>query len=187
MSERRSRRKTEPKRDTARCWPRHTISAMSDTGQVTALLHAWSNGDEGALDALVPLVYDELRRLARFYMRRERHGVTLQPTAVVHEVFLRLIDIRRVRWQDRAHFLAISARLMRRVLIDVARTRAAAKRAGGVPQLAFDENLLATKWSNDFIALNDALDSLASLDPRRSQVVELRFFGGLDIDETAEA
>jgi len=154
---------------------------------VTALLLAWNKGDKSALEALVPLVYSELHRLARRYMRGERHGLTLQPTALVNEAFLRLVDLRRVRWQDRAHFLAMSSRVMRRVLVDVARTRASAKRAGGVQRVTFDEELAAVKWSEDLVALNDALNRLAELDARRSQVVELRFFGGLDVEETAEA
>jgi RNA polymerase sigma factor (TIGR02999 family) len=154
---------------------------------VTALLRAWSDGDEGAADALMPLVYGELRRLARFYMSGERRGLTLQPTALVHEAYMRMVDIRRVRWQDRAHFLAVAAHVMRRVLIDLARTRASAKRAGGVQRVAFDERLIADKWSVSLLALNDALDALALHDARKSQVVELKFFGGLDVEETAEA
>jgi RNA polymerase sigma-70 factor, ECF subfamily len=155
--------------------------------QVTALLRAWGDGDDSAVDALMPLVYDELHRLARLYMSRERHGLTLQPTALVNEAYLRLVDIRRVRWQDHAHFLAVSARVMRRVLIDVARTRASLKRAGGVQRVSFDEALTPGQWSADLIALDDALSALAQRDARKSQVVELRFFGGLDVEETAAA
>jgi RNA polymerase sigma factor (TIGR02999 family) len=156
--------------------------------QVTGLLRAWTDGDEGALAALMPIVYSELRRLARLYMSRERHGLTLQPTALVNEAYLRLVDIRRVRWQDRAHFFAVSARVMRRVLVDLARTRASLKRAGGVQRVSFDENLIAAhEWSVSLVALDDALSVLAEKDARKSQVVELRFFGGLNVDETAEA
>jgi len=168
----------------------HTICAgriVAAATQTTALLRAWSDGDESAFRALVPLVYDELRRLARRYMSRESHGVTLQPTALVNEAYFRLVDIKQVRWKDRAHFLAVSANVMRRVLIDFARTRAAAKRAGGVQRVPFDERLIASEWSVSLIALNDALEALAEQDARKSQVVELRFFGGLDVEEIAEA
>jgi len=155
---------------------------------VTALLRAWSDGDESAFDALVPLVYGELRRLARVYMRRERHGLTLQPTALVNEAYLRLVDIQRVSWQDRAHFFAVSASIMRRVLVDMARTRASLKRAGGIQRVLFDENLTAAnEWSVNLVALDDALGALAEKDVRKSQVIELRFFGGLSVEETAEA
>ncbi len=161
---------------------------MPPPDQVTGLLRAWTDGDEGALAALMPIVYSELRRLARLYMSRERHGLTLQPTALVNEAYLRLVDIRRVRWQDRAHFFAVSARVMRRVLVDLARTRASLKRAGGVQRVSFDENLIAAhEWSVSLVALDDALSVLAEKDARKSQVVELRFFGGLNVDETAEA
>jgi RNA polymerase sigma factor (TIGR02999 family) len=161
---------------------------MSSPDQVTGLLRAWSDGDERALEALIPVVYGELRRLARLFMSRERHGVTLQPTALVNEAYLRLVDIRRVRWQDRAHFFAFSARVMRRVLVDMARSRASLKRAGGVHRVSFDEGLVAAnEWSASLVALDDALDALAKHDERKSRVIELRFFGGLDVDETAEA
>jgi RNA polymerase sigma factor (TIGR02999 family) len=156
--------------------------------QVTALLQAWSDGDEGALDVLVRLVYSELRHLARLYMRRERHRLTLQPTALVNEAYLRLIDVQRVRWQDRAHFLAVSAQVMPRVLVDMARTRAALKRAGGVQRVSFDEDLIAAnEWSVSLVALDGALVTLAKNDAGKSQVIELRFFGGLTVEETAEA
>jgi RNA polymerase sigma-70 factor, ECF subfamily len=156
--------------------------------QVTGLLRAWGDGDESAFDALMPLVYGELRRLARLYIRRERHGLTLQPTALVNEAYLRLVDIQRVSWQDRAHFFAVSARVMRRVLVDMARTRASLKRAGGVQRVSFDENLIAAnEWSVNLVALDDALGALAERDVRKSQVIELRFFGGLNVEETAEA
>ena len=161
---------------------------LPSSDDVTALLRAWSEGDERAFDALVPLVYGELRRLARLYMMRERHGLTLQPTALVNEAYLRLVDIQRVTWQDRAHFLAVSARVMRRVLVDMARTRASLKRAGGIQRVSFDENLIAAnEWSVNLVALDDALGALAEKDVRKSQVIELRFFGGLNVEETAEA
>jgi RNA polymerase sigma factor (TIGR02999 family) len=170
---------------------RHPLEAeatVPSPDQVTALLRAWSDGDEGAFEALLPLVYGELRRLARLYMSRERHGLTLQPTALVHEAYLRLVNVRRVRWQDRAHFLAVSARVMRRVLVDMARSRASLKRAGGVQRVSFDEGLLASSnWSASLVALDDALSTLAEKDARKSQVIELRFFGGLSFEETAEA
>lgn len=156
--------------------------------EVTALLRAWSEGDEDARDALVPMVYAELHRLARLYMSRERPGQTLQPTALVHEAYLRLVDIRRVRWEDRAHFFAVSARVMRRVLVDIARSRGSLKRAGGLRRVAFDEQMVtANEWSASLLALDDALRELAQRDLRKSQVVELRFFGGLDVEETAAA
>jgi RNA polymerase sigma factor (TIGR02999 family) len=155
---------------------------------VTVLLQAWNNGDEAARDALLPLVYAELHRLARLYMSRERRGRTLQPTALVNEAYLRLVDVSRMRWQDRAHFFAVSARLMRRVLVDMARTRAALKRAGRAQRVSFDEQLVAPSvWSSSLLALDDALEALAKQDLRKSQIIELRFFGGLTVDETAEA
>ena len=160
---------------------------MPPTHQVTALLRAWSDGDEAAINALMPLVYGELRRLARLYMSRERHALTLQPTALVNEAYLRLVDIQRVRWRDRAHFLAVSARVMRRVLVDVARARASLKRAGGIQRVSFDEALVPAAWSTDLLALDDALNTLAERDARKGQVIELRFFGGLTVEETAEA
>jgi RNA polymerase sigma factor (TIGR02999 family) len=162
--------------------------ALPPTEQVTALLRAWNDGDESARDALLPMVYAELHRLARLYMSRERPGQTLQPTALVHEAYLRLVDIRRVRWEDRAHFFAVSARVMRRVLVDIARSRRSLKRAGGLRRVAFDEQMVtANEWSASLLGLDDALRELAQHDLRKSQVVELRFFGGLDVEETADA
>jgi RNA polymerase sigma-70 factor (ECF subfamily) len=156
-------------------------------GAVTELLRAWSEGDDGALDRLVPLVEEELRRLARGYMGRERRGHTLQITALVNEAFLRLTDARHVRWQDRAHFLGISARLMRRVLVDYARRRGFQKRGGGAQQVTFDEALLASADPPlDIVALDRALEALAQVDVRKSRVIELRFFGGLTVEEAAE-
>lgn len=156
-------------------------------GAVTQLLRAWSDGEEGALERLTPLVEAELRRLARGYMGRERRGHTLQTTALVNEAFLRLTDAQRVRWQDRAHFLGISARLMRRVLVDHARSRACRKRGGNVQRLTLNEGLIAApERALNVIALDRALETLATVDARKSQVIELRFFGGLSVEETAE-
>jgi RNA polymerase sigma factor (TIGR02999 family) len=151
------------------------------------MLLAWGQGDQAALDQLVPLVYDELRRLAQHYLRRERPGHTLQTSALVNEAFLRLID-QQVSWQNRAHFFGVSARLMRRVLVDYARERRTEKRGGEQMRLELDEALdIAEARDADLIALDDALNSLAEIDPQQSRVVELRYFGGLTIAETAEA
>jgi RNA polymerase sigma-70 factor (ECF subfamily) len=158
-----------------------------ESERVTQLLLAWSSGDREALDELTPLVYDELRRLAGAYLRRERRGHTLQTSALVHEAFLRMID-QRVAWQNRAHFFGIAAKLMRRILVDYARSKDASKRGGGEIHLAIDEALdEAEAQDADLIALDDALTSLAAFDPRQSRIVELRYFGGLTIEETAEA
>ena len=154
---------------------------------VTTLLVAWGDGDESALEQLVPLVHRELRRLAQRAMARERADHMLQPTALVNEVYLRLVDMKTVRWSDRAHFFALSARLMRRILVDISRSRRYKKRGGGAPTIGLDENLVAApQRGEDLVALDDALGRLATFDPRRSQVVELRFFGGLGIEEIAE-
>jgi RNA polymerase sigma-70 factor (ECF subfamily) len=156
-------------------------------GAVTELLRAWSNGDEGALERLTPLVEAELRRLARGYMAHERRGHTLQITALVNEAFLRLTDAQRVRWQDRAHFLGISARLMRRVLVDHARSRGYRKRGGGAERVTLTEELVASpEPALDLVALDRALDALAAADARKGRVIELRYFGGLSVEETAE-
>ena len=156
--------------------------------QVTDLLLAWGNGDRAALDELLPIIHQELRRLARLQMRGERENHTLQTTALVNEAFLRLVDLRRIGWQDRTHFLALSARLMRRVLVDHARSRGYQKRGGGAGTITLDDALLASpRRGANFVALDDALQDLARLDARKSQVVELRFFGGLSVAETAEA
>ena len=156
-------------------------------GHATGLLRAWSEGDQGALEALVPLVEAELRRLARIYMARERRGHTLQATALVNEAFLRLAGARRLRWEDRAHFLGIAARLMRQVLVDHARSRGYQKRGAGAQQVSLDEAFLASPGpSLDVVALDRALDALAAVDERKSRVVELRFFGGLSVEETAD-
>ena len=157
-------------------------------GQVTELLRAWGEGDEAALEQLLPIVEAELRRLARAYMARERRGHTLQTTALVNEAFLRLADARRVRWQDRAHFLGISARLMRRVLVDHARARGYQKRGGGVQRVALDDAVgAAPPLDVDLVALDRALEALTQVDERKSRVIEMRFFGGLTVEETAEA
>jgi len=155
--------------------------------EVTELLIAWSNGDPTALDRLMPLAYDELHRLARRYMRREPADHTLQTSALVNEAYLRLIDQRRVQWQNRAHFFAISAQLMRRILVSMARARHAHKRGNDTRPVSLDDALvISNERAAELVALDDALVELARLDPRRSQVVELRYFGGLSVKETAE-
>jgi RNA polymerase sigma factor (TIGR02999 family) len=156
-------------------------------GGVTALLRAWNDGNDAALEQLMPLVEAELRRLARSYMRRERRGHTLQTTALVNEAFLRLTNARAVGWQDRAHFLGIAARLMRRVLVDYARARGYRKRGGGACRVTLDEGLVASPEPRfDVVALDRALEALAAVDARKTRVIELRFFGGLSVEETAE-
>ena len=155
---------------------------------VTDLLLAWGRGDGSAFDQLVPLVHAELHRLARKYMRGERGGHSFQTTILVNEAYLRLVDLNRVRWQDRGHFFAMSARLMRRILVDHARSKGFVKRGGGAQIVPFDESRVgAMEPSPDLIALDDALEALAAVDPRKSQVVEMRFFGGLTVEETAQA
>ena len=154
---------------------------------VTRLLRAWSDGDETALGLLVPLIEGELRRLARAYMARERKGHTLQATALVNEVFLRFPVAGRLRWQDRAHFIGVAARLMRRVPIDHARVRGRRKRGGGAQWVTLDEEALTVREpSIDVVAVDRALEAFARVDPRKSQVVELRFFGGLSLEEIAD-
>ena len=154
---------------------------------VTQLLVAWRNGDLQARDELMPLVYQELHRLAHHYMSRERPGHTLQTSALVNEAFLRLTHQRDVQWQNRAHFVGIAGQMMRRILVDYARKRGYAKRGGGACQVSLDEEFIVSeKRSADVVALDDALQSLARLDERKSRLVELRFFGGLSIEETAE-
>jgi RNA polymerase sigma factor (TIGR02999 family) len=153
----------------------------------TELLRAWSDGDRSALDKLVPLVYQELRSLAQRYMRQERPDHTLQATSLVNEAYLRLIDVNRIQWQNRAHFLAVAAQTMRRILVESARRRHRHKRGGNVVLVALDEAQdLGQEKGVDLVALSDALTALAAFDPRMSQVVELRFFGGLSVDETAD-
>lgn len=159
----------------------------ADVRDVTGLLRAWSDGDETALELLAPLVEDELRRLARAYMARERKGHTLQATALVNEVFLRVPSTRRLRWQDRAHFISMAARLMRRVLIDHARARGSHKRGARGQRVTLDENALTTsELPIDVLDVDRALEAFAKVDPRKTQVVELRFFGGLSLEEIAE-
>jgi RNA polymerase sigma factor (TIGR02999 family) len=155
--------------------------------EVTRLLQAWSEGDEGALQKLMPLVYKELHRLARRYMAGERPGHTLQTSALVHEAYLRLVDVQKVNWQNRAHFFGVSAQLMRRILVDFARSRRSLKRGGDAPTVSLEEGLIVSSGRGaDVVALDDALKTLAAMDPRRSRVVELRFFGGLSAEESAE-
>jgi RNA polymerase sigma factor (TIGR02999 family) len=162
-------------------WPELVV-----TGDITQLLLQWRRGDQSALDQLMPLVYEELRRLARTCMRRERAGHTLQTTALVNEAYLRLVNSSRVQWQDRAHFFAITAQLMRRVLVDEARKRGNQKRGGELMRIELEQVRLSDKPTQlDLLLVNDALDRLAEFAPRKAQVVELRFFGGLSIDETA--
>ncbi len=167
---------------------RQEKDAVSAADQdVTALLLAWGQGNQSALERLIPLVNQELRRLARRYMAGERPGHTLQTTALVNEAYLRLVDSQRVRWQDRAHFFAVSAQLMRRVLVDYARSHRYLKRGGGMRQVSLDENaVLTTGRSPNLVKLDDALNALAAVDPRKSEVVELKFFGGLKAEEIAE-
>jgi len=155
--------------------------------EVTQLLHAWRRGDGTALDRLIPIVYDELRRLAHCYMARERARNTLQTTALIHEAYLRLVDARQVDWKNRVHFFAISANVMRRILVDFARTRGYQKRGGKVRKISLDEGLLVSPEPHeDLVGLNDALNALAEFDARKARVVELRYFGGLSVEETAE-
>lgn len=155
--------------------------------EVTQLLVDWSNGDKAALDKLMPLVYEELRRLAHHYMGRERPGHTLQTTAIVNEAYLQLIDQRSVHWQNRAHFFGIAAQLMRRVLAGYARSRHYAKRGGGARQVSLEEAMIVSEERvADMVALDDALNALAEIDERKSRIVEMRFFGGMSIEETAE-
>jgi RNA polymerase sigma factor (TIGR02999 family) len=161
--------------------------SVPSTHEVTQLLRAWSDGDSCALEKLTPLVYEELHRAAHRRMAREQPGHMLQTTALINEVYLRLVDLRDVSWQDRAHFFAVCARLMRRILTDAARSRRYLKRGAGGHQVSLDETLVVSrKPPADLVALDDALNSLAAVDHRKSQVVELRFFGGLSVEETAE-
>jgi RNA polymerase sigma factor (TIGR02999 family) len=154
--------------------------------QVTTLLKEWSDGNQTALEQLMPLVYDELHRLAHQHMRREKPGNVLQTSALINEAYLRLVDEPRVHWQNRAHFFGIAARLMRRILVDEARKRDSAKRGGGAIQVSLDEaTSVAQEQAANVVALDDALRSLEAIDLRQSEIVELRFFGGLSIEETA--
>ena len=154
--------------------------------EITELLEQWSGGNQAALDQLYPLVYEELRRLARSYMRREPKGHTLQTTALINEAYVRLVDQQSVRWQNRSHFFAISAQIMRRILVDHARRHLQAKRGGGAKRISLDEVMIVAKErSAEVLMLDEALSNLARLDPRRSQVVELRYFAGLNNSEIA--
>jgi RNA polymerase sigma-70 factor, ECF subfamily len=158
----------------------------SSPRELTALLLAWRGGDETALETLIPVVYQELRRIARRHMAREHPGHALQATALVHEAYLRLMDSSQIQWQNRAHFFAVSANLMRRILVDHVRSRNYAKRGGQAQHVTLeDARLVSTEQFPDLLALDDALNSLAAFDARKSRVVELRFFGGLSVDETA--
>lgn len=155
--------------------------------EVTTLLLAWRQGDEAALSELVSIVYQELRRLAHRYLASQRPGHTLQSSALVHEAYLRLVDYRNIRWQDRSHFLAVTSRLMRQILVDYARAHGAEKRGGRMSTEPLDETRSPGQpQSADVVALNDALTALAEFDPRKSQIVELKFFGGLETSEIAE-
>jgi RNA polymerase sigma-70 factor (ECF subfamily) len=153
---------------------------------ISTLLRAWSDGDQSALARLTPIVYDELRRLARRYMKRERPGHSLQTTALVNEAYMRLVDYERMQWQNRAHFFAVSAQLMRRILVEYAR-RHNLKRGGAVQHVSLEEaSVVGGGQDADLVALDDAMNALARIDPRKVQVVEMRFFGGLNVEETAE-
>jgi RNA polymerase sigma factor (TIGR02999 family) len=156
--------------------------------EVTLLLQGWRNGDRNALDALLPLVYEELRRLAHFQLQRERQDHTLQTAALVHEAYLRLIGLNPPHWESRTHFFAIAAQLMRQILVDYARRHVAVKRGGGACKLSLEEATLVSKQKDvDVLSLDDALKALAKIDPRQSRVVELRFFAGLSLEEISEA
>ncbi len=160
---------------------------MDTSSGITELLLAWSDGDREALERLTPLVYQELRRLAESYLRRERSGHTLQPTALVHEAYIKLIDQQSVSWQNRAHFFGIAAQTMRRILVDHARARLAEKRGSGETKFSFDEVIdVSDQRADQLVALDESLKTLARLDPQKSRVVELKYFGGMTLEETAE-
>lgn len=166
------------------------VNSVAQTGEradddISELLRAWSDGDRSALEKLTPIVYGELRRLARRYMNRERPGHSLQATALVNEAYLRLVDYERMQWQNRAHFFAVSAQLMRRILVDHARRRNL-KRGGGVERVSLEEAAVVCDETTNIVALDEAMNALAKLDLRKAQVVEMRFFGGLSVEETAE-
>jgi RNA polymerase sigma-70 factor (ECF subfamily) len=159
----------------------------STTVRVTQLLLEISDGKRNAVEELLPLIYDELRRLAGGYLRRERASHTLEATAVVHEAYMRMVDQTRVQWQNRAHFFGVAASLMRRILVDHARNHGAQKRGGGAEKISLEDGLVASaERSSELVAVDDALETLAQVDPLKSRIVELRFFGGLSIEETAE-
>ena len=161
-------------------------SGPTEVGEVSSLLRAWGDGDQGALEKLTPIVYDELRRLARRHMKGERPGHSLQTTELANEAYMRLVDYKRMKWQNRAHFFAVSSQLMRRILVDHAR-RHNLKRGGGVQHVSLEQaSVLVTDEDTDLVALDNALNALARIDPRKVQVVEMRFFGGLSVEEIAE-
>jgi RNA polymerase sigma factor (TIGR02999 family) len=161
--------------------------ATDQSTQITGLLRAWHSGDQAAFDVLAAKVYDELRRVARRYMRNERAGNTLQTTALVNEVYLRLVDVQNVEWEQRAQFFAISAQMMRRILVDAARARGSHKRGGGVVKINVDDTAVLSPQSDpSILALHDALEALAQMAPRQAKVVELRYFGGLNVEEIVE-
>ncbi len=161
---------------------------VAPTAEVTRLLRAWGGGDRDALDRLTPLLYEELRGMARRAMKRERPGNTLQTTALLNEAYLKLVDVNGVSWRDRAHFFAVSAQIMRRILVDSARARGSQKRGGGAVRLELNESIDGIpERGGELVALDEALEALAAFDARKAKVVELRFFGGLSVDETAEA
>jgi RNA polymerase sigma-70 factor, ECF subfamily len=156
-----------------------------NTNDISMLLRAWSDGDQSALQSLTPILYRELRRLAHHYMERERSGHTLQTTALVNEAYIRLVDYKRMQWQDRAHFFAVAAQVMRRILVDHARSHNI-KRGAGVQHVALDDvAVVSADRTGDLVALDDAMNALARLDPRKVQIIEMRFFGGLSVEETA--
>ena len=159
--------------------------AVPKAASLTQLLKAWSDGDTDALERLTPLVMDELKRIARRRLHAEHGEHTVQATALVNEAYIRLLDIRSIRWEDRAHFFAICARIMRRILVEAARTRMAEKRGGAMLRVTFEDDLPAAGRESEFVALDNALDELSKLDERKARVIELRFFGGLDVKETA--
>jgi RNA polymerase sigma factor (TIGR02999 family) len=160
--------------------------SQGQPSETTQLLRAWASGDPSALELLTPRVYLELRRIAGRSMQKEGPGQTIQPTALVHEAYLRLVDLKQIDWQDRVHFFAVSAQIMRRILLDLARKRLAAKRGGRLPRLSLDEIPDAPSQSaTEMIALDDALKALAEIQPRKARIVELRFFAGLSVEETA--
>jgi RNA polymerase sigma factor (TIGR02999 family) len=159
---------------------------LSTDHQVTSLLLAWGQGDARALDRLTPIVYGELRKIARKYMAQERRDHTLQPTALINEAYVRLVHTHQPSWQNRAHFFALSAQIMRRILVDFARARRYQKRGGGAQAVTLDEVPLPSTPGRDLVALDDALAALATIDARKSRIVEMRFFGGLSVEETAQ-
>jgi len=159
---------------------------LSSADQVTSLLLAWGQGDERALERLTPIVYGELRKIARKYMAHERRDHTLQPTALINEAYVRLVNMRQPSWQNRTHFFALSAQIMRRILVDFARARLHQKRGGGAHAVTLDDAVLMSKPGRDLVALDDALAALATVDARKSRIVEMRFFGGLSVEETAQ-